>query len=363
MTGTSTSRYRVLALPRYGRLGASSRLRLWQYLPSLEAAGLDVEVRPLLPDSYVQDLQLGRRKPVRLLGAYARQLAGLLTRRRYDLIWIEKEVLPWLPGWVERSLLPRGIPLVLDYDDAVYHLYEAHRQPLVRALLADKHAAAMRRAALVVAGNATLAERARVAGATRVEVVPTVVDLDRYPAPPKRRPDGEPPRVCWIGQTSTASFLVPYRELFELLAAAGRARFVAIGIDADRLGLPMDSLPWSEAGEAAAIASCDIGIMPLDDGPFERGKCGYKLIQYMACGLPVVASPVGANRDIVEHGVTGYLAETPEQWREALSTLASDPALRARMGAAGRKRVEKKYSLQVSGPALSGLLRAIAKES
>jgi len=105
----------------------------------------------------------------------------------------------------------------------------------------------------------------------------------------------------------------------------------------------------------------DIGIMPLPDSPWARGKCGYKLIQYMACGLPVVASPVGVNRQIVEHGVNGFLAETDDEWREALATLVADPDLRRRMGAAGRKKVEADYSLQVYGPKVAAMLRDVAQ--
>ncbi len=354
------ARLRMLAMPRYGRLGASSRLRFWQYVPWLEDAGFDVDARPLLPDSYVEDLQVGRRSTVPIGLAYLRQITHLLMHRRYDLLWIEKEVLPWIPGVFENVLLPRGIPRVVDYDDAVYHLYDDHRQPVVRALLGNKHPVGMCAATMIVAGNATLAERANLAGASRVAIVPTVVDLDRYPRLESKFGDGAPPRICWIGQTSTAGFLKPHAGLFGSLTEAGRARFVAIGIDAATLGLPMESVAWSEAGEVAAIAACDIGIMPLADGPFERGKCGYKLIQYMACGLPVIASPVGVNREIVQHGVNGFLVETPEQWQDAISALIADPALRARMGAAGRSRVEQTYSLQVTGPLMATLLASIA---
>ncbi len=122
----------------------------------------------------------------------------------------------------------------------------------------------------------------------------------------------------------------------------------------------MDSVAWTEQTEVASIASCDIGIMPLLDGPFARGKCGYKLIQYMACGLPVVASPVGVNSEIVEHGVNGFLAETPEQWANALQILLADANLRHRMGQAGRQKVEQQYCIQKTGPKLAALLLAAA---
>jgi glycosyltransferase involved in cell wall biosynthesis len=170
-----------------------------------------------------------------------------------------------------------------------------------------------------------------------------------------------PPCVGWIGQRATASFLAPYAPLFERLSSDGLARFAAIGIDAQALGLPMASIPWTEQTEVASIAGFDIGIMPLLDGSFERGKCGYKLIQYMACGLPVVASPVGVNRQIVEHGVNGFLAETPEQWEQALQTLLADADLRQRMGQAGRQKVERQYCIQVTGPRLATLLNDSAK--
>jgi glycosyltransferase involved in cell wall biosynthesis len=122
----------------------------------------------------------------------------------------------------------------------------------------------------------------------------------------------------------------------------------------------MESIAWSEQTEVQSIANFDIGIMPLLDEPFARGKCGYKLIQYMACGLPVVASPVGVNSQIVEHGVNGFLADTPEQWEHALQTLLTDASLRQRMGQAGRAKVEREFCIQVTGPRLAALLVAAA---
>ena len=137
--------------------------------------------------------------------------------------------------------------------------------------------------------------------------------------------------------------------MFEQLRREGKGRFTAIGIDAQQLGLPIASVPWSEDTEVASLQTLDVGIMPLLDGPFERGKCGYKLIQYMACGLPVVASPVGVNRQIVEHGVNGFLAETPAQWAEALQTLLADPALRERMGQAGGRKLKPNTAYRSPG--------------
>lgn len=353
---------KLLMLSRYGRLGASSRVRLYQYLPWFEAARSVVAEAPLFSDAYVQGLQQGKRSPMEAVRSYTARVLALLQSGRFDLLWIEKDALPWLPAMVEKALLPRAIPYVLDYDDAVFHHYDLHRNSIVRALLKGKHPSLIRGAAMVVAGNDYLAEFAQQVGAKHVEIVPTVVDLERYGRTLITPPSSSAlPTIGWIGQRATAAFLSPYAPLFSRLQVEKRARFVAIGIDAQALGLPMISIPWEEATEVGSIASLDIGVMPLVDGPFEQGKCGYKLIQYMACGLPVVASAVGVNRQIVEHGVNGFLAETLDQWEHALRMLLNDPGLRQRMGQAGRRKIEEQYSLQVTGPRLVSLFhRALA---
>ena len=332
---------------------------MMQYLPWLESAGVKVTVAPFFSDSYVSGLQHNRRNWNDVMEAYAGRIKLLLSSKLFDLVWIEKEIFPWLPAWVERALLSSRVPYALDYDDAVFYFYDTHRNPAVRALLRDKHPVLMRGASLVVAGNAYLADFANRAGAKHIEVVPTVIDLDRYPIQNRPLALSMPPCVGWIGQRTTASFLLPFQSLFDRLSANGVARFAAIGIDAQAFGLPMMSLPWTEQTEVESMTIFDIGIMPLADEPFERGKCGYKLIQYMACGLPVVASPVGVNRQIVEHGVNGFLAETPEEWEQALQTLLSDANLRQRMGKAGRLKVEQQYCIQVTGPKLVALLATL----
>jgi glycosyltransferase involved in cell wall biosynthesis len=353
---------KILLLTKYARNGASSRLRFMQYLPHVEEAGIEVCKFPLFSDNYVLGLQQGRRDVSEILLAYFRRLKILMAGGRFDLLWIEKEIFPWLPAWLENALLSNGVPYVLDYDDAVFHYYDQHPKAAVRRLLGGKHRELMRNAAMVVAGNEYLAAYARDAGAGRVEILPTAIDLARYPVGQISSDvsNGDLPRVGWIGQRATAEFLRVLVPLFERLAEQGKSRFVAIGIDAQQLGLPMESVAWSEATEVALLQALDIGIMPLVDAPFERGKCGYKLIQYMACGLPVVASPVGVNCQIVEHGVNGFLADSQQAWEDALRTLLADPLLRERMGAAGREKVARQYCIQVTGPKLVSMLKETA---
>ena len=347
---------KVLVLSRYSRMGASSRYRMYQYFPYLREQGFDLTVMPLLDNAYLERRYTGR--PIdgrRLAGAYARRVRALVTARRYDLVWLGKEALPWAPGWLETLLARAGAPYVVDYDDAVFHTYDQHRSPVARLLFGRKIDRVMREAALVVAGNSYLADRARSAGARRVEILPTVVDLEHYPRTP---PPSGAFTVGWIGTPITARHLEPVRPALRAVCADGRARFVAIGAGALNWNdVPVEALAWSEATEHAALQEIDVGIMPLPDSPFERGKCGLKLLQYMACARPVVASPVGVNAEIVTNGLNGFTASHVDDWVAALRTLQEDRLQRAQMGEAGRALVEAGFSLEVAAPRLAQLLR------
>ena len=343
---------RVLALTRYSSMGPSSRVRFFQYIPSLTNNGLEITVAPLLGSDYVRNLYAGKRQPFfSVVKAYFSRIACLVNSRHFDLLWIEKELFPWLPSRADNLLLRPGIPSVIDYDDAVFHRYDQHANRMVRAILGRKIDAIMHHATTVVVGNEYLAERARQVGAKRIERLPSVVDINRYTV--SQKAEGQF-RIGWIGSPVTAPYLELIREALREVIEQTGARLVLVGVgDQDPLpGLEKEVLSWSEASEVAHIQSFDVGIMPLPDGHFEQGKCGYKLIQYMACGLPVVASPVGVNTMIVKQGKTGFQASSNTEWVEALLLLSKDPKMRHVMGQAGRKSVELEYSLQVTAPRL-----------
>lgn len=348
---------RVLLLSRYGRLGASSRYRSYQYLPFLEAGGHKVEVLPLLGDDYLLRLYAGRTIPVvGVAASYLKRLSRLLRRRGLDLIWVEYEAFPWLPAVVDLFLLKGKIPYIVDYDDAVFHRYDRHASSAVRWLLGRKIDRIMRSSASVIAGNEYLADRARSAGAGVVHVIPTVVDPARYAL--ARRRDRDVFTVGWIGTPVTAPYLQIVREALERLAARVPCRVVTVGAGRVDLGhVRVEDRAWAEESEAASLEDMDVGIMPLPDTPWERGKCGHKLIKYMASGLPVVASPVGVNATLVHEGVNGFLASTGDEWLRALEALQADSALRASMGSAGRACVEAEYSLARQAPILEAALR------
>ena len=351
---------RVLLLTRYPALAPSSRLRAHQYLPHLRASGIEVDVSALVNEYYLNRFYRdGRRSFGAVAAGYAARAWRLLGSRSYDLVWIQKELFPYLPAFGERWLDALGIPFVLDVDDALFHGYDQHASAFVRASLAAKTDQAMRSAALVVAGNAYIGERARAAGARAVAIAPTAIDLSTCAM--RVHGDSRPFVVGWVGSPTSARHL-PLLE--EPLARAARngdleLRLVGAGRSPFRAARAK-SVEWSPEAERAEIAEYDVGVMPLADAPWERGKCGFKLIQYMANGLPVIASPVGANRDIVEHGRTGFLASTADEWTAAIETLRSSPELRRRIGARGRAIAEAKYSTRAIAPRLESLLRAAA---
>ena len=347
---------RILMLPKYSENGASSRLRSLEYIPWLQQAGADVDVQSFFGTDYVKRLYAGHEKGLLdAAGPYARRIGAMLRARRYDLLWIEKELFPWAPGLIE-SLAPLcAVPYLVDYDDAIFHNYDMHSSAMVKTLLGNKLDTLLRSAAAVTPGNAYLESYALAHGAKRTEIFPTVIDLQRYPmcAPP----GGTRIRIGWIGTPGTVKYL---RDILpELAAVAAQYPLTLVTIGAPKIEktapLEIEQHDWSEAEEAQLLTSTDIGIMPLPDEPFERGKCGYKLIQYMACGRAVIASPVGVNNVIVSPD-TGILARSGTEWRDALGRLCQDAGLRRNMGQAGRAKIEAEYCIQVTAPRMIKLM-------
>lgn len=353
---------KILLLSRYGRLGSSSRLRFYQYIPYLQKQDIQIDTAPLFDDEYLANLySTGKRSLAALSRMYAQRLLHVLRSMRYDLLWIEKEIFPWMPALAEFMLHSARVPYVVDYDDAIFHQYDLHSNPIVKAILQKKIDTVMQKAALVIAGNSYLAARASKAGAKWIETLPTVVDIDRYPE--SHHPGNEVFHIGWIGSPVTVKYLNMIKKPLEIICAEEKAELLLVGSGRiDPGNIPSRTYEWSEGKEAELIQMFDAGIMPLPDEPWERGKCGYKLIQYMACVLPIVASPVGVNKIIVDHGVNGYLASTEEDWLEAFRLLLGNKELRSKMGQNGRKEVEQQYCLQVTAPQLSEMLKKAASK-
>lgn len=290
---------------------------------------------------------------------YARRVHALLDAGSFSVIVIHCELFPYLPALFEHVLRWRRIPYVLDFDDAIFHNYDQHRRFLIRYLLGNKVASVIRGAAGVIAGNEYLASYARRHN-SQVEVLPTVVDVERYDRE-RRAKRSTDFTVGWIGSPSTAAYLRDLQPALAQFFARVAGRLVLVGSGpTDLKGVPVEVHPWSESTEITELSDFDLGIMPLPDTPWTRGKCGFKLIQYMAANLPVVASPVGVNATLVDHGANGFLASSTLDWVAALEGLARDPVLRSAMGQAGREKVARQYDLRSVSPKLVRVLRNAA---
>lgn len=350
----------MLALTKYGRIGASSRCRFLNYIPLLESHGVSVTAVPLLSDTYVKSRLAGG--PIDYFDvsrSYTARLATIVNSFRFDVIWIEGELLPRWPAAHERLLPLLGQRLVIDLDDAIFHSYDQHPNPMVRKLLGRKIDVVFRRAETVVVGNEYLADRARQAGARRVILVPTAVDHRAYAE--QSIPPHDKLTFGWIGSSATAPYLQAIAPDLDELCNSLDARLRLIGLEHHSFATSDVVLSnWIEETEIEDLANCDIGLAPLSDGPWERGKCGLKAIQYMAIGIPVLAADVGVLPMVVQHGETGFVYRDNAEFVRYARQLAGDPELRRRMGEAGRARVAARYSIHGWADTIASVLAGTA---
>ncbi|AFL82355.1 glycosyltransferase [Aequorivita sublithincola DSM 14238] len=336
---------KIIYFTKYTRKGASSRLRSYQYFPFLEEAGFSVSVFPLFSDKYLNQLYNGKVSKITILNCYFKRLINLYKISKKTKVVIEKELFPYLPAWAEQFLSFLGINYVVDYDDAIFHNYDKNRNSFIRFLLKNKIDVVMRNSKCVMAGNSYLKSRADEAGAKRVYIIPTVIDLNRYTVQEKDISNTNFV-IGWIGSPSTFKYVQEIAPVLKELALNGASIHI-VGANGD-LGFTKNVtfISWNEESEVNNISNFDVGIMPLEDTPWEKGKCAYKLIQYMACGLPVVASPIGMNNEVVHSGENGFLASTNLEWSEALNKYKNNPDLRRRNGKFGKAIVEEGYTVK-----------------
>lgn len=356
---------KILLLSKYTRKGASSRLRTMQYLPYLEKENISVKQQALFDEEYLVTIYSGQSvSKLKLLKLFLARILVLFTCKKYDLIWLEYEVFPMLPATIERLFNFFNVKYVVDYDDAIFHNYDMSSNPLIKRLLKHKIDVVMKSASAVVCGNQYLMNRAKQAGNKNVAYVPTVVDYERYE--PKYDQDTNTVTIGWIGSPSTQRYIAELAPAFEELAMRYDIKLSLVGatkdISASFSNIDVEVLPWSEDRESSYIQSFDVGLMPLIDGPWEKGKCGYKLIQYMACAIPVIASPVGVNVDIVQGNQCGLLAGSNEDFYRAIAELIETKEKREEMGKLGREAVIGHFSLQAQAPNIFELFSSLIKK-
>ena len=357
---------RILFLATHPKEVASTRYRVLSYAPALEQAGYEISFHSFFPSEALA--HVNRKGDWAAKGAWVaqgtRRRWQTLRSPRYDLIFIHRELFPLglsvgmfpLLEMLHRS----NSKLVYDFDDAVYL---PHRQNRGMVGWFENPASVdhlMRMSDAVIAGNAFLLEHARKWN-PQAHCIPTPVDTSRY-FPAGNGGGNRVPVIGWIGSPSTAKYVGTLRPVFERLAKTHRFQLKVIGAGKEVAfqGVDVDCRPWDLRTEADEFRDCDIGLYPLWDDQWSRGKCGYKALQFMASGVPVVASQVGMNTEIIQDHTNGILARTEEDWVRHLGELLEDPALRRRLGDAGRQTIEEDYSLERLTPRFLSVIQSCA---
>ena len=345
----------------------SARQRVTQYFLYFRSQGIEPTFWPSIPSAlHAIKNTCG---PISTLNKMLLLSAALLRRalidlprfRRFDALFVHREVFPFLTPFFERLAQRINPRFILDFDDAIYVEPTHYRD--WRSVLRNpaNFGQVVAGSAHVTAGNPVLADYARQFN-DRVTVVPTSLDPDFYP--PKRNWDADPVVIGWTGAWATAPSLKLLAPVFERLARTERFRLKIIGnanIEDIRFpGVEVEYRLWDLKTMIDDLRAFDIGVMPLPDSPWERGKCGGKLLQYMALGIPAVASPVGVNTTIIADGENGFLAATADEWVERLRALIRNAALRKQIGARARQTVETRYSIKVTGPQLVTIIKQVA---
>ncbi len=328
----------------------SSRFRVLPYIPRLRAMGHVCRVAGSFPQKYDYISWLGFR-PSQMLKRLVRRVHLLEARfRRYDVIVIDRELFDDPSVCFERRFRRAAPALVLDLDDAVFLRFPQKFEQL--AQLCD----------FFIVGNRLLEEKFRPLN-SNLAVIPTCVELDDYPQKGAASPTGSQVVIGWIGTTGNLEYLQVAAPALRNLAQRAKFELRVIASDEgplrtiDLSGVEVRFVRWQGATEVTELGRFDVGIMPLfSDREWDKYKCGLKLIQYMAIGIPAVASPVGVNADIVTHGVNGFLAHHAEDWESLLLQLINDASLRERIGDAARQTVKEHYSIEANIPRLIAAL-------
>jgi glycosyltransferase involved in cell wall biosynthesis len=358
---------RLLALvPSLYDKSPGQRYRLEQWEPLLRERGVDITYAPFecaeLNDVVYKQGQIAKKLRL-VVQALGRRAALLSKLTNYDVIYLHREAALLGPAVFERLIHRSGVPIVFDFDDAIFLSYKSPSNGYLSYLkFAGKTKTNCRLAAHVMVGNPYLAEYARQFN-QNVSIIPTTIDTDKYK--PVNIEDASGPVVIgWTGSHSTVQHLDTLRSALAKLAQRESIRLRVIGTPNYQIeGVEFETIMWRSETEVEDLSAADIGIMPLPDDNWARGKCGAKALQFMAMGIPTVCSPVGVNTDIIQDNENGLIANSEEEWIEKLSLLIRSRELRARLGKAGRQTIEQRFSAAVQAPRVYEVLESVVRKS
>ena len=362
---------KLLTFTKYSYEGPSSRYRFYNYQENFFENGIKMIIKPLFDKNYFNAENKWQKMCVAFC-SYVKRLMlvvqVLLLPRKYDLVLLEYELFPYVPAWFEYLFTLRGVKYLVDYDDAIFHKYDRHSNTMIRKILTSKIAKVMSYAHTVIVCNPYLEAYAKKVNENTF-TLPTVVQLDKYVEKMHKHQENAHENfvIGWIGSWTTGVYILDIlSSMKKLVGKYDNVHFHLVGFDEkllsdeDRQEAHIDVIAWSEAEEIENILNFDIGIMPLPDDAWSRGKCAFKLIQYMSCKKPVIASDVGINTTLVQESENGFLVSNEEEWLNALERLYLDARLREEMGENNFKKIEKEYNNKIHTQRYIKLLNRIS---
>jgi len=345
---------KIVYFTKYTAAGPSSRYRSYQYKSYLESNGFEVITHALFPTKYIQDLYgKGKKNWLILIPRYIQRFFQILMLRDYDILFIEYELFPYLPFFAEQIALLGKKNVVLDYDDATFHTYDSSNYKLVQLMCGKKIYKLVKNASLVITGSPYLTEVLSKYN-TNITEIPTSINYNKYQqnSTPVIKTKNEFFKIGWVGSKNTSVNILPLKEVFLELQKNHTIELSLVGFDKKLLpkleGVNYRYIEWKESNEVDTIYSFDVGIMPLEYNKFNYGKCGFKLIQYMACGIPTIATPLPANIKINRDN-ENLFATNKNEWIAAFEQcIAQNQIIKQNVGEKNRNIVKQFYCTEAN---------------
>lgn len=356
---------KIIFFTKYTYAGPSSRYRSFQYFSWFKHQGIEIINKPFFTTEYIEALYgNGKRSLLGIIPRFIQRFFQVLFLKEYDIIFIEYELFPYTPLWIEKLLLKGKKNIIFDYDDAIFHNYDRPGNTLVNWLCEGKIFKLVPLAKAVITGSPYLSQKLGPYAAQTVEI-PTSIEFARYEQALQKieRKDNKTFRIGWIGSKTTSPNILLIKQVLLKLQTRFDIELVLIGFDKQLLpllnGVNFSSLPWDEKTEIELIQSFDVGIMPLATNDFNNGKCGFKLIQYMACGVPTISTPLEANIKI-DQEAGNLFASTDEEWEACCINILNNSAyFKNTVGKKNKEIIRDHYSVEANWIKYVDLFKAV----
>lgn len=334
---------KIICLSKYGNKGASSRYRFYNFAELINKKNNFYKIEPLLNNKYLENLYGNRKINLfNIIYCYLKRFYVLFFLHKYDKIIIEKEIFPYVP-FIEYIIFKiYKSKIYLDYDDYVFDNYN-FKLYFLNYLFKYKFQFILKNSNSIIVGNSYL-KKYVIKYNQNVKILPTLVNVQKYNQESTNK--FKTISIIWIGTPSTVKYLQNIMPFLNILREKINFDLVVIGAKLKTNNSFVKYFDWKESTEIKILKSCHIGVMPLDNTTWSKGKCGLKILQYMAARLPVVASCIGANKDIVRHEFDGYLVDENKEWIEYLVKLITNHDLRKQLGNRGYEKIIDKYSYE-----------------